>query len=146
MNNYDLQYEELKTNLFNGPSIADLLNTNLKTEGSDSTENKRFELMVGLIKNIEVKLNHISQQNKKIEEEMNKNKTEINDTKKDILQIYTAVDSNKVKTNEIIGTVSEIRNTLNIHEDKLKNIIDDMNKLIKETDYKLEKYTLYLLF
>ncbi len=140
MNYFDLQYEELKNNYFNGPSITDLLNKNLKIEGGDSIDNKRFELMVGLIKNLEGKVNQNTTQNKKLEEELNKNKTEISNIKNDVTQTNAAGDSNKEKIELVFGDISDIRIKMNSQEEKIKNLLDEMNKFIRETDDRFDKY------
>ncbi len=142
---HDIEIEDIKTKLNDHQDISDLLNKNLTSEGGDKMDNKKLELIIGLIKTIENKVNSNTTQNKKLEEELNKNKTEIMIIKTDFIQTNNKLDTSREKIEGLTGDIKEIKEKLNSHEVLFKNLSDLIEAFQKETEDKFERYNLICL-
>ena len=129
MNSHDHEFEELKNRIADS-SVTDALYKNLSGEGGEPLDNKRFELIVGLMKNLENKVHQLTNQNKKMEEELSNN---ISNVKNDLEKTNLRNDSNIEKIEIITRNKEEMKTQQNhLNEEFLKTINDKLNiSLIK---------------
>lgn len=137
---HDIEIEDITSKLNDHQDISDLLNKNLSTEGGDKMDNKKLELIIGLIKTIENKVNSNTTQSKKLEEELNKNKTELMILKTDFIQTNNKLDTSREKIEGHSGDIKEIKEKLNSHEVLIKNLSDVIETFHKESEDKFERY------
>lgn len=135
MNSHDNELEELK-NVIQDSKVTDLIFKNLSSEGGESLDSKRFELMVGLIKNLESKIHQLTTQNKKMEDEINNN---IINLKNDLDKTNLRNDSNLEKIEILTSNKEEMKIQQNRYLDAfIKNINDRLNKFKEENDEKIQ--------